>query len=121
MITLTLPLPPSTNSLYAPRKGGGKRKSDEYDAWIKHANAAYYPQKRGIKPISGPYTVHISVPINMRGDADNRAKAMVDQLVRLELTPDDKHCQKVTVERWHMVEEGQCIVVVKPHVVEQAA
>jgi Holliday junction resolvase RusA-like endonuclease len=120
LITLTLPLSPSANNLTFNVGNHGRAHTKTYRDWIENADAAYYPQKRGTKPVTGPYTVHISVPQNMKGDADNRAKAILDWLVRLELTPDDKHCQKVTVERWHMVEEGQCIVVVKPHMQEAA-
>jgi Holliday junction resolvase RusA-like endonuclease len=120
MITLTLPLPPSVNASTRNVAKVGRVKTAAYRNWIAEADASYMEQKRGVKPLTGPYTFHMWVPQNMRGDVDGRLKAAIDYLVRVELTPDDRHCQKVTVERWHMVEEGKCLVVARTHETPEA-
>lgn len=102
MITLRLPVPPSTNALYANRKGGrgkGRYKTQRYKQWFIDADWCYRRQWRDWKfhRISGPFTAEIKIP-KTRGDADNRVKPILDFLVRRAITDDDKHCRKVSVE-----------------------
>jgi Holliday junction resolvase RusA-like endonuclease len=111
LITLVLPVPPSANDLF----DGGKRtkrrfKSDRYKAWEDEADGCLYQQKRGV--VVGKYIVEIALPEMMRGDVDNRIKAIVDYLgpKGRGLTPDDKHLWKVSVERDPTVEPGWCHV-----------
>jgi Holliday junction resolvase RusA-like endonuclease len=96
MLKLTLPLPPSTNNLYANGKRG-RFKTKKYDAWLSEA----YLCAMKLRPSSvhGPYRVSIQVPWGMRGDIDNRIKPIMDFLVHYGLTDDDRHCQGITIKR----------------------
>lgn len=114
--TLRIPVPPSVNGAYVNKRGGGGRfKSNRYTAWIESANKHYMTQKRATKPVRGPYEAKIRLPQDMRGDVDNRTKLLLDYLVRLELTDDDKHCAKLTVERDPGL-AGECVVTIRPYV-----
>ncbi len=93
-----LPIPPSSNNLFANKKGCGRIKTRAYTAWLKEADAWYYLQRLNQQqPIAGPIELHIRLP-QIRGDASNRIKAAEDYLVSRKLTGDDKNNRKVTVE-----------------------
>jgi Holliday junction resolvase RusA-like endonuclease len=98
MIYLRLPVPPSTNNLYLNIRRG-RTKSKAYREWIEAADNCFLEQRRGLngKPVAGPYTAQIKLP-RINGDVDNRTKAILDWLVRVELTTDDRHCRKVSAE-----------------------
>jgi crossover junction endodeoxyribonuclease RusA len=95
---INLPTPPSVNALYRNVNGRGRVKSSAYKAWLIDADAYFLVQKRRLTPVNGQYELAIKVP-NVRGDIDNRIKAISDFLVSREITPDDRHCQRVSVER----------------------
>lgn len=92
---LTIPTPPSVNAMYANRKRGGRIKTPKYRAWIERAGWEIITQKP--ERIKGRYRVSITLP-RIRGDGDNRIKAILDLLVSLCITPDDRHCQRVECE-----------------------
>lgn len=99
---LRLPLPPSVNNLYPTirdRRTGKLRriKSDEYKRWLDQADKWLTTQKRTLRKISGPCSILIRIPVS-RADASNRIKVAEDFLVSRELTDDDKHNRRVTVE-----------------------
>ena len=97
MITVRLPVPPSTNNLYENGRRGRYR-SREYDAWIEEALYCLGQQKiRDV--IIGAFAMAIRVPIKLRGDISNRIKAPEDLLVKQGLIPDDKHAFKISIER----------------------
>lgn len=107
---LRLPLPPSVNSLYYNRKygkGRGRILTPAYRKWIAEADKWLLMQKRGLKPLSGKLEIQIKLP-EIRGDASNRIKAAEDFLVSRELTGDDRHNHKVSVE---IVPELDCCIV----------
>ena len=92
-----LPRPISTNGLF---KTAGRRryKSAAYEAWIAAADRLLMTQKRTLRRVAGPYDILIRVP-KSRMDVDNAAKAIIDFCVSRELTDDDKHARKVTVQK----------------------
>ena len=111
MTTIRLPVPPSTNKLYrnvtakemawAKRHGRtrkGRYPTPAYTSWIKQADLWYLTQKRDVRPITGPAIVEIKLPMSMRGDASNRIKAAEDWLVSRQITSDDSHNRKVSIE-----------------------
>ena len=103
-IALNLPLPPSVNGLYRNAGGGGRVLTKDYRAWIKAADGAIQLQKQGQKRISGNFIAHIILDeAKRRGDIDNRAKAVLDRLGGWDLTDDDKHCDRVTIE-WGQID-----------------
>ena len=85
-LVITLPLPPTTNNLFA---GNGKRRyrTKEYEAWAKEAGWALNtqrPQGRGPLQVLGQVSIWIEVrepPTEREEDLANREKAAVDLLV----------------------------------------
>jgi crossover junction endodeoxyribonuclease RusA len=101
-ITLTMPVCPSTNNLFFnAKKGKGRRKTDEYKAWIKEAG--YRLNSQQAFPIHGDVHVTICVPAKTRGDLDNRIKACLDLVVSRGLIDDDRFIRSLHVFR----DEGQ--------------
>lgn len=106
---IAITTPPSVNALYV-NKRRGRAKSPRYRQWIQLAGMEVLEQRRKITRISGPYSVLIKVARETRGDIDNRAKACLDLLVSMGITEDDKHCQKVTIERGSMERYSEVFV-----------
>ena len=100
----TLPIPPSSNNLYA---GKSRRfKTPAYKRWIEEAGWQLRDIK--VRPVKGWYRLHIRLPVKMRGDNDNRHKALSDLLVRHGLTPDDNRCWDSRQTRDHNVKPKTC-------------
>lgn len=98
-VTLLLPLPPSVNGLFVnARRGRGRFLSPAYKAWKLSAWAALHQQKP-VEHVVGPFRFRMTVPRGMRGDVDNRIKALLDFCVAQKVVPDDKHAQSVSAER----------------------
>lgn len=77
--TVELPVPPSTNNLFATNSKTGRRfPSKEYDAWRKEAAQMLMAQRARVA--IGPVAITITVQEG-RGDIDNRIKAVIDCLV----------------------------------------
>lgn len=100
-VTLLLPLPPSVNGLFVnSRRGKGRFLSPAYKAWKWEAFAALASQKTiGFPRVSGPFHFRLTLPRAMRGDVDNRIKAILDFCVAQKITPDDALAQSVSAER----------------------
>lgn len=98
---VTIPTPPSVNSLFGNRAKGragkGRFVTKKYRAWRVEAGKELMTQRRKLTPVSGAYRIYITLP-KIRGDADNRSKAVLDLLVSHGLTDDDRHCRSVHVE-----------------------
>lgn len=110
---LSLPLPPSSNSLFANVPRRGRVRTTAYKNWIDDADDYFLMQRRNVVPIGGPYAVSIRVPFKMRGDIDNRAKPLLDWLVSRELTADDKHLHRLTIERGDTIGPKMCEIEVR--------
>lgn len=116
MIKLDLPIPPSTNNLYFNAgRGGGRRVTPEYTRWRWGAYVALKEHDfRSFEgAILGPYKLTILLPQNFRGDCSNRIKSAEDFLVEQRVTPDDRHCVKVSAERSADVASGRCHIIVE--------
>jgi hypothetical protein len=111
-IVLNLPLPPSLNGAYS-TVGRRRVKSKKYRDWLNAADGYLLTQQGWRKPIIGPYTLHISIPQSMRGDATNRVKLCEDYLVSRFITSDDRFCQSATVERDATISKNMCKVMVR--------
>lgn len=96
-LSVTLPLPPSTNNCFSNVPGVGRVSTKKYRAWKRVALPYCLTVKRGI--VTPPYRLTISVPADMRGDIANREKPLSDLLVKARVLPDDRHAERVTVER----------------------
>jgi Holliday junction resolvase RusA-like endonuclease len=99
-LTLDLYLPPSVNQIW--RHGRGRVWRDpSYMDWIKRCDRLL----TGVKliTIAGWFTVHIGL-YGRASDGDNRIKALLDYLERINVVSDDKFCIGGT---WSWVPEGQ--------------
>lgn len=103
-LVLHFPTPISVNAAYANRKRGkgkGRYKTGDYRRWLARADEALIQQKHAWhnRDIDGPLVLEIKLPLSTRGDVDNRVKVLSDYLVSRRITPDDRHHQKVSIER----------------------
>lgn len=107
----TLPVPPSTNNLFATGNGGSRFPTLKYWNWQHEADMEILAQRSGQPKIVGPVHISITVPFSGgKSDLDNRIKAVNDALVRMGIIEDDNdavvaqitvraaQCAKCTVE-----------------------
>jgi Holliday junction resolvase RusA-like endonuclease len=87
MPTFELDLCPSVNALYRNVRGRGRVKTARYRSWIRGQLKALVAQRA--RPVVPPVAILIELPDNMRGDPDNRTKAILDLLVAASIIPDD--------------------------------
>ena len=76
---VTLPFPPSVNSMFINVPGRGRAQSKDYKAW--KIAAAWELKAQKAKPVTEPAEIRIDLDDKRRGDADNRTKAVLDLLV----------------------------------------
>ena len=96
MISLTLPLPPSVNGLYANVPKAGRVKTARYKAWL--AEAGWEVKRQILTPpmILGPVRVCIRVSgSGKRGDLDGRIKAVLDLLTVQRIWRDDRQVEEL--------------------------
>ncbi len=98
MIELTLPYPPSTNSIWE-RTRKGMRKSDAYCDWLRVAG--YMINVQTPDKLLGPYKLSIQAmrPDRRKRDIDNIIKPISDLLQSTGVIEDDCYCEMVTA-RW---------------------
>lgn len=94
-----LPMPPSSNKLFANVPGKGRVKTKAYTRWRRNAVLTIFAQVRADRRIGGPVALSICVPTGMRGDLDNRLKSTIDALVASNRIDDDKHVQSIFILR----------------------
>ena len=116
MVTLTLPLPPSVNELFAEVNGydGKPRRvtTAGYKAW--QTAAAWSIKAQRLPSLDAArFAVAVRVPVKMRGDVDNRLKPILDALVSNRLTPDDRYAWRVSIERDAAVPAGEAHITLE--------
>ena len=87
MIEFTLPLPVSTNNLYANVPGKGRVKTKAYRAWINEAGWSLKTQRPG--SLSGRVKTAYVLPESCGLDADN-IKALGDLLESMGVVENDR-------------------------------
>lgn len=117
---LNLPVPPSVNAMYANRyetgrrhqRGPGRYKTRAYKAWIQEAGWTIWHERP--RPILGQYKLLLSLG-KIRGDPDNRLKAVNDLLVDFRLVEDDKskYCIDVRAHIVPEIDKKRCLVTVE--------
>lgn len=116
--SIRLPLCPSVNALYLNRKGGkgrGRIKTPQYRQWLAAADAFYLMQKRSLKKVSGLTEIKIVIcKPHPLADPNNYVKALCDYLVSRNLTDDDKHQWKVSIEVNESLPKGECVIFINP-------
>jgi crossover junction endodeoxyribonuclease RusA len=112
-ITFDLPMPPTTNNLFA---SNGKRRfrSAGYCAWIKEAGYRLNAQRLSLVPGKVALLIDVEEPKTARAqDVANREKAIVDLLVSHRIIQgDDQRYVRALTLRWAPVEGVR--VTIKP-------
>ena len=109
-LTVGLPMPPSTNALYANVSGKGRVKTAAYRQWIHDAGWQLQSQRPG--RIEGRYHIEIilSFPSNARSiDLDN-VKAISDLLVKHGVIEDDSLAESFSVRRGSLGEGARVVI-----------
>lgn len=87
--------PPSVNAMFY----SNHRKAKRYRDWQEYFGWRLARAK--VPTFSGPYQIDLVLTKQVRGDVDNRLKALLDTLVKFGVTPDDKHCVSARAKRAH--------------------
>lgn len=102
MTLIRLPIAPSVNAMYAnntkANNGRGRYKTDAYSSW--KTEAGWILNQARVAPL-GKMKVQLELSVNdaMKGDIDNRIKAVQDLLVTHRLIDDDKQVWRVSIEK----------------------
>lgn len=113
MISLELPYPPSVNSLYKNRRGGGKRLSERHSVYRDKVWAICRQQK--VLKLHGNLecTLFLFPPDKRKRDVDNVLKALLDSLEHAGAFHDDNQIRKLTLERELPEPPGRVLVWLK--------
>lgn len=100
MRTLTLPIPPSTNKLFANAGKKGRVKTDAYKAWL--LDAGYKLNLQHVPAYKGVVAIHIIVPFIAARDMDNFIKPILDLMKKHGLIVDDsmQYMRRLIIEIW---------------------
>ena len=79
-ISVTIPLPPSTNALWSAAPGRKRVRSPAYSAWLRYAGWIVRMQLVGVPIIIGTFNACVTLPIASRRDRDNWTKPLFDLL-----------------------------------------
>ena len=86
VVIVEIPMPPSTNSLFANKRGGGRMKTPAYRAWRNNAVlVGSLPRPARIEGLCD-VTVHLPP---FAGDTDNRVKPCLDAAKEIGVIADD--------------------------------
>lgn len=96
VLTLLSPPPSLNNSTYNV-PGKGRRKTRAYKDWRR--DAAWQLKLQKPPHFTERVSVTIILPMNTRGDADNRIKAVLDSLQEAGVVKNDKQCFPTLVDR----------------------
>lgn len=110
LVVLFLPVPPSTNAMWSPRKGGGQRLSDSYSAWLSEAGWHLEQQRPGC--IRGDYDLTLRIPFVSHRDLGNYEKPLSDLLEKHGVIRNDKFASRIVLE-WQR-ERPEAVVRVTP-------
>ena len=115
--SFTIPLPPSLNKLWVPRRGahrGARARSPQYRRWAHVAGSEIRAQSP--RPVKGAVRVWLLAgpPDKRRRDADNLLKASLDLLVDLDLIGDDSDVLQVAAAWDTGLGPGQARLHVRP-------
>lgn len=112
--TFVIPPPPSVNNLFRNVPGKGRVKTERYNIWMQAAQWDVMLENnkpRRIETLTGPVEIFIELG-KTRGDIDNRAKPVLDLMVKAGVIADDRQVQLLVIARDR--ELKHTIVTVRP-------
>lgn len=112
-IAFTLSLPTSVNRTHVQRPDGQVYRSGAYNAWRKTAGNEFLRVKSKLPCKELPhgwYRLRLRWPVEDAADVTNRTKALVDWLVWMKITPDDRWLWAISEGRSRHVGRGLCSV-----------
>lgn len=102
---ISLPMPPSANTMFATDFRTKRRfLSKEYASWKKRA-AETLSRYAALPKLEKPYGVHIRLNLNHQGDIANREKACCDALVSAGIIIGDQWINTLRIDRDRTVTE----------------
>ena len=107
VVLTNLPIPPSTNNLFANNPGGGRFKSDLYRTW--RSACGWEVRRQRAARVKGPVSLTYTFERHgTRADLGNLEKAMTDLLVELCIIDGDgpEIVQEITL-RWGAIQGAQ--------------
>ena len=107
-VEFRLPMPPSTNALYANAPGKGRVKTTRYRSWIDEAGWELKRQLVPVPHLSGRVAMRIGLSTEARIDFDN-IKAIGDLMKRMGLLDDDRQIRDLRVHEWSLG-KAECVV-----------
>jgi Holliday junction resolvase RusA-like endonuclease len=109
-VTLQFAAPPSVNASTRNVPGKGRVRTKDYSDWLKEAGWQLNMQKPG--HVAGKY--HLTMKVrraSLRRDLDGYLKLVLDLLVNMGVTDDDRHCESINLS-WTDEGEGVHVMVV---------
>ncbi len=96
---LTLPLPPSINSMYSQSRAGFRFKTNDAKKWTKEAIETVREQK--YKTIEGKVDMSVTFYFGRNGknDIDSRIKSLLDMLTEAEVWKDDSQVYSLLLNK----------------------
>ena len=109
-ISVEIPTPPGLNNAYVNTGGNGRRKSPKLKAFYADATAqlANYGKRLDAETYRATILVTRESALS---DIDGRGKFALDLLVKCGIIPDDRHCEKVTIEWRYLHAPGTTVVL----------
>lgn len=113
MIDLTLPFPPSVNTVWR-RVGSRTLLSKRGREYRQEVASAVADQWQG-EPLMGRVAVEIEVwpPDRRKRDIDNSLKAALDAITHAGVWGDDEQIDRILLSRGPVVSGGQCYVSIE--------
>jgi crossover junction endodeoxyribonuclease RusA len=110
-LSLTLPMPPSMNSLWRSNRGRVHR-SEEYRSWLTQAGWTIKEQKPAA--IHGWVKVHIAaaIPSNRR-DLDNLTQPLLNLITAHQLIDDDSKVAQIQSKWDRVIPDGQVVIEIR--------
>ncbi len=114
-IDLTLPYPPTANTMFPSGKNGRRYLSDKGRKYRQEVYARTLEQLGIFKPLQGPISVTIGLypPDKRKRDLDNNFKAVFDALEEANVYMDDSQIETIHAYRRDVVKGGNCIIQLK--------
>ena len=108
IVRFSLPMPPSTNNLYA-NASKGRVKTTAYRNWQSRAGWEMKAQWPTLPHLAGDLECRIMLAASSRIDVDN-IKALPDLLTLMRVIDDDKQIKLLTIDGRGALDHGRCEV-----------